>query len=363
MPGLHNSAPRNEGADALAMQEIRWPSLFWAMVVFGLNSMTQPAGSVCGAPADVSFMLRSSPIICIIDTFVLFHRLAYYYWSSDTIKAAYARLLRLRYQPEDDGVEDMQTVLAELQKSQPVRIVVFILTLAQMVKLYAFGGVVWTKVMASMYLLSFVVIELLVVWPQAQVLQSMTRREKEMQTSGATSLPYSSIALGVAFMLWFLAVACKDIFGQPHHTLPQWLGIVVSIAGGLISTLGFAFSVYKSEAYHDNVRAALLLVPVLGVPWAYYGLGSRLAGYTLQSLQIQAITAALAVVWVGFALMFSSATTRTVRASGQDKARKMTEQTAAWVFLCLHVLTCLLFYLFSYDPAGTSKPSWTEFLG
>ena len=183
--------------------------------------------------------------------------------------------------------------------------------------------------------------------------------------SGADSPPYTSIALAVAFILWFLATACKDIFGQPHHTLPQWLGIVVAIAGGLTSTLGFALSVFKSEAWgdKDNLRAAQLLVPVLGVPWAYYGFGTQLAGHTLQPILIQLITAALAILWVGFALMFSSATTKTVRAKGQDRARKMTEQSAAWFFFCLHLSTGVLFFKFSYSPIGTSKPGWTEYLG
>lgn len=44
--------------------EVLWESLFWGLVPFALNSMQQPAGLICGADADVEFLLRSSPVIC-----------------------------------------------------------------------------------------------------------------------------------------------------------------------------------------------------------------------------------------------------------------------------------------------------------
>lgn len=354
---------------------MQWYSMFWGLAVFGFNSMIQPAGSVCGAPVYVSFMLRVSPLICMIDAFVLFQRLATYYRDPESDKtkrfyerllAAHQRLLFLRFQNHTDAVDDLQTELVGLQRNRAARFFAFIMTLGQMIKFYSYGGIIWTKVIASMYLASFLIIEALVVWPSTRPLRPtgpLSRREQAIRGSGATSLPYASVALSVALVLWALAVACKDIFGHPHHTLPRWLGLVIATLGSLFCVSSFAFGVLKSKTWQDNTRAALLLIPALGVPWAYYGLESLLAKHTLHDVVLQTITGALAVVWVIFTLMFMSKCTETVRAIGQDRARQQMEQTTAWYFLFLQILAGPIYYMYSYDPTGTSKLSWADFLG
>jgi hypothetical protein len=69
------------------------------------------------------------------------------------------------------------------------------------------------------------------------------------------------------------------------------------------------------------------------------------------------------MVWGSIGLLYAIETTKVVRQPGKDEQRKKVEQVTAWYFFLLHLITALLYYLFSYDAAGTTKPAWTEYLG
>jgi hypothetical protein len=68
-------------------------------------------------------------------------------------------------------------------------------------------------------------------------------------------------------------------------------------------------------------------------------------------------------VWGAIALLYANKTTRVVRQDGKEDQRKKVEQVSAWYFFVLQIVTGLLYYKFSYDPTGTSRPGWTEWLG
>lgn len=61
--------------------------------------------------------------------------------------------------------------------------------------------------------------------------------------------------------------------------------------------------------------------------------------------------------------MYAKETTKAIRQPGKEQHRKKTEQITAAYFFVLHLVTALLYYVFSYDAADTNKPAWTEYLG
>jgi len=63
--------------------QVSWQSAFWALVPITLNTMTQPSGMILDGmildmPSRYGFFLRSSPIICFLDTIYVLSSLIYY---------------------------------------------------------------------------------------------------------------------------------------------------------------------------------------------------------------------------------------------------------------------------------------------
>jgi hypothetical protein len=322
--------------------------------------MTQPAGMVCGADADVGFLLRGSPIICFADAVLALVQLALERYHTSSFRHAHERLIRRRFQGEIyDGLKQSKLNKVNILRSneQYLRLVVFVLSLAQLIKIFAFEGVVWSKIIAALYLGSFLIIEALVVWPAAKM-----ENIKDIKGSESPSVTYTSVALAVAFMLWFASVACKDALGQPHHTLPQWSAIVIGTLGTILAMPALGYSLRHARTWKQLRASAVLLLLVVGAPIGFYFAGQHFQENTPHIL-VQIICAVLSMVWGSIGLLYAIETTKVVRQPGKDEQRKKVEQVTAWYFFLLHLITALLYYLFSYDAAGTTKPAWTEYLG
>lgn len=50
---------------------VSWPSVFWPVAACTAAVMFQNAGSVCGAPYRLSYVLRASPLVCAVDTVMM----------------------------------------------------------------------------------------------------------------------------------------------------------------------------------------------------------------------------------------------------------------------------------------------------
>lgn len=57
-----------EGFTTEESKTLSWPSACWALVAIALNTMTQPSVAILGFRPQYSFVLRSSPLICVLDT-------------------------------------------------------------------------------------------------------------------------------------------------------------------------------------------------------------------------------------------------------------------------------------------------------
>ena len=368
----------------LSTQQVPWYSILWTLVAFGLNSMNQPAGCVIGCTTNVSSMLRSSPIVCAIDAVFLICGLVYYRWNSPSLDGAHARLLRLRFQDDIADDDDDHPRPSTTWTGRLTRWGALAMLLLQVIKFLSYHGLLWSKIIAGLFVASFVVTEVILYWPRSKDFNIKgLNPEITPAMSGLLSPCYHSIAFSVAFMLWFSATASRDIFGQPHDTLLAHLGLATSVLSALFIAFMFLINILEGKTLQEKMVSTALLAPLLGIPWAYYAASPRLTEVVSRPVFIQLTTAALSVGWVLAAVLFASvALKRIVNTPGGPRTdvhrtddskpdererivtrRKMTELTLAWYFLALHILTAALYLLYSYDSAGTWRPRWSEPLG
>ena len=342
--------------------------------------MGQPAGAVCGVDAGVNLELRSSPIMCAIDAGLIIWRFLYYLLSPPIhqtqdpwkarIRTARIRLLRFRFQDEFSD-PSRKGDLADLLRNRYVRLVVFAVTLSQVVKLYGYSGIPWTKAFASVYLASFLTIELLVTWhrPKIDDLIKSSEKEDPISSSGADSLSYISIAASVAFTLYFASAATRDAFGRPEESTLRWSGLVVPISGAAFCAPVYLYSVLKRDQvverdqFQQVILPGFLLILLIALPLFPYFIAPVIERGSLEIVWHDVFTSLMVVAWTGICLKFTSSATKVVRALDNERDRKRMEKGAGVFFLVLNAVTAFLYYRFSYDPRGTQKASWTDNLG
>lgn len=140
--------------------EVPWYSALLALVPIALNTMTQPSGIILACPSKYGFILRSSPIVCVLDTIQLVFSIAKECCLLKSPRAAITKVAVYRFRDANEAEEGS---LGKLQKNTTVRWIIFLIgAVPQIIKLYAMSGVPITKMWSSMYLSSFVVIELMV---------------------------------------------------------------------------------------------------------------------------------------------------------------------------------------------------------
>lgn len=326
--------------------------------------MTQPARLVCGAPAAIAFMLRSSPIICLIDAvFILICYLRYLRKTGNFVEA-HTQLLLFRFRGHVVGDESREGSYRNLQRNAIFRIIVFLLTFSQLIKLYAYGGLIGTKIIASMYLISFIIIEALLVFPNTYwPPSSVSNTPNPVPGSGFISVPYMSIATASTLPLWFLSSAFRDIFdNENHYTLSQWIGIAVFCVGTIPSVPALLYGIAHRSKWYDMVLPVILWLFLTGVPGAYYFIDPTLEMLNMSSQWSTVISSALLGVWVVLGLKFVSSVTKPVIQKGKV-AEKPLKNSFGWYFFVVNLITAVLYYHSSYSPTGTSQPAWTSYLG
>ena len=125
---------------------LAWQSAFWALVPLALNSMLQPAGRISEYNSTISFFLRISPIICILDAVssvaLIISCMAH---DGVSLRIATRAWVNLRFRPDASEGESIsesaspsqQGEVETIEASPIVRPIVFIITVTQSVKLFA----------------------------------------------------------------------------------------------------------------------------------------------------------------------------------------------------------------------------------
>jgi len=155
-----------------APSQVSWQTAYWTLIPLAVNTMAQPSGRILSLPAKYRTYLRCSPLICAADSLTIFIHLIFYF-TAFSFKDAIRLLIRQRFGDgeEDEGEgsdekdeERNEEGIQAIEKFTFVRWLFFILgTVGPGIKLMAMEGVPCTKAWGAMFLVSFLVVEVLVI--------------------------------------------------------------------------------------------------------------------------------------------------------------------------------------------------------
>jgi hypothetical protein len=154
-------APENILIDCIGSADknlVSWQSVYFALVALAVYVMTQPCGRVCGQNSKMRTYMRSSLIFCGFDALAIIIRILVYRVNRITPFRAIQSTVAARFDDIDDELEGLQM----LEKLTFIRLVLFILTLTQSIKLFALGRVPWPRSWGCLFLISFVVVEIVI---------------------------------------------------------------------------------------------------------------------------------------------------------------------------------------------------------
>lgn len=387
---------------------VSWQTVFWGLAPIAVNSMGQPAGKVCDAPSAIGFWLRVSPIICFLDMLSILYRLVSYTISQGSVSKASKIILTQRYTydyechtchkareaqqvQEDHEFEEAPQAhrdheareaqnsindnLGDFRKNASLRWVSFLLSISQIVKLYAAQGLVWSKLWTSMYLASFLTVEMFVLISRKALSKPLTQKlesEHQPRRSGPKSLPYISVAASTIFASYFIIQAVASAleqYGRPFNKL-GCTGIVLLVGGGGAFIPSYLYSLMAdtrlgnkpSTSFYKDNYAILLLFAVLAVPSVYLLASLELDNSPLATKTMKILVPVMIALWATTCLAWASITFEQEDPKAPGSLKEL-DLALAKYFLFINVTAAALYYGFSYDPQGTYKPPWTERLG
>ena len=361
--------------------QVSWQTAFWTLVPIAINSMCQPCGKILGQPSKYGFYLSSSPIICVANASELVFNLIWRSCSTRSVKTAASLTANEVFEDLEDPGRHGE--LAQLQEMNLVRFLVFALgAMPQVIKLYALSGIPGTKICASLYLGSFVAIEVIMTWLR-YYRSSLTltghsdhgRRtdlcEYLRTFAFFITINFSSVAfVGTAFK----EVARSDLSYAGISFYWAFVGLV-----GLWSqpyTLFYPPGASSRRSYLAKLQSKfyyLLLVYaiIVGLVCAIPGQCAAIRDFDTPPIDLSQgrekgpwnailIDVHFLYLCLIVSLFLSTHLLATRRAF---RARPKIQHCASIAFMLLHFVAAILLYSFEYDPHGTFKPDWTNNFG
>lgn len=343
---------------------VSWQSAFWALVPIALNSMTQPAGNLFGFPSvDQGFGLRSSPIVCACDALHFFFCLTSHTIAYRSPREAMKLTLKTRFQNRN---AEEQSSGAKLQQNPVFRVVLFTLgALPQIVKLFSMEGILVTRMIASLYFGSFLVLEIGVYFSREmeQDLEADSRGSNPvLQGDNAQKGLEWKLRVGVTafsnrIVLYPLGVSAYEVAKTIGPRLwPYAAGLCILATTPLFDKVWFRrdkVTLAQALILFPNVVGIFLSLCVL-MP-IYNKAKSTNSGASF-GLYISAGTLVASGICVNAYYW-----TKTI--SRLDMQSKEIEVGLGFFEVVFNMGTALLYYAFRYDPSGTFKPSWANQLG
>lgn len=410
MPPSAPISPRNDALSQPNGLEVSWQSIFWALVPLALNTMVQPTGQFLGLPKQYALMLRSSPIVCVVDCALVLITLIRFIWQGSSISTAVRQLTVSRFQGSTDTfIRDNS--LAGLLENPWLRLFLFVGgTLPQTIKLYGFCGVPWTKALASMYLVPILIFEVIAfidrtnqdedvppqdVHPQNVPPQNIPPQNIYPQNIPPQNVPPQdeplaqesihhdvliwvarisgclAIAMQVSlwFIWWYMVYAESYEMSQQEirqilHSFSLFTMLMMPILDQCIERLD-----YVPGFFHLNatlaVRSIVLctkLIFSLGskINFVYFSYVAYLADDSVRArcaYIVRPIDTVCSWTGMSFLLSFSYHIIR------RRFSRSLICRWLAWHFLVSNFAFAYSYYVLAWDPHGTVAPGWTTYLG
>ena len=334
-----------------ATTEVSWQSLFWALIPIALNSMTQPCGQIYGFSEEYGFFLRSSPIICAYDTITTFVLLGCHLNEERSFQKALQGVISYRFRQTNREVGN--GVLQDLQNNTRLRLFLFAAgALPQLIKIYAFAGVHWTKAWASLYLVSFGLFEILVILQRKPLIPLPIVRSGHSNGNQAIIRKVHNLSFNLA--LFFSCIFSFVVFVQSINKGPD----LTWFAGAYISfiTLLVVQNITFDEEFRDVIQASLM---------AFIQIFLLLHGHPtfIESDKIINLLYFICGYYI-FACFYIPPKRFWAWVRREHSSIYLFLNTTSKIYIVLLNFSIgLICYSLLYDPAGTVKPKWTENLG
>ncbi|KAG4434292.1 hypothetical protein IFR05_010236 [Cadophora sp. M221] len=350
--------------------------------------MTQSAGMVCFLPSTFSSTLRSSPLICIIDTLILLEQLIWHTILLRSPLKAAKLITEFRFQ---DVENNKPGGLSDLKTNTPFRIMLFLFgALPQLIKLFSMTGLPWTQVAGGAYIASFAIIELLnlLAWMASPPAQ---RHIPRGTTAPEEFIGLLSVAHSILFAFYIFThgfISASTLYLPKFHRCS--LLILVLLVIYLSSTTLRPRPRHTNTNTNTAARKAILYLLLctsflssifLGIAASSLVPTMHVLSHTLPrnfSPEIAMNITPILTTYASFIIVAFSTfkVYRDVAAAENlnedaneigneiETARKvLIEMVSPWLYLVLHVVSLAMVYAFAYDSEGTRKPLWAELLG
>ncbi|KAL8899509.1 MAG: hypothetical protein Q9207_006161 [Kuettlingeria erythrocarpa] len=363
-PTITNGTVADHPPTAGSGTQVTWPTVFWALLPIMFNSMTQPAGSLTpGISAEQSFYLRASPVLCIADALAVL--VQFVELSTDRSPGlAISRLGKMRFRRASEA-ETTRTQLQSLQENGWFRTIFFLFSvLPSVIRLYACTGIPGSQALASLYLISWTILEILVVLPARHsmgnrfdgivLVQSRVQKGADglMAFGCFAAIQFSDF---MAFYVVHVAIHQILLSRQPP---PHWSDHVQLL---LMESVYLIFLLPRFAP--DDVLQFGDKAVVQIMEWCGY-LGSLFVVATLQGN-----TRVVEIVW-----LVSLRIGRLISAIRLNGPRVQngaifvlpfakSPRQASIAFFLTQLVAAVGYLCLKYDSAGTSKPPWTNVFG
>jgi hypothetical protein len=148
---------------------VEWQTVCWILIALAMNTMAQPAGRVCGISSRYRTYARCSPIVCAADMVSIVTRLLITCFYLRTSPVTALRMLKAERYKDVEPIEGIRVI----EQYTWLRWVYFILgALPQAIKLMSFRGTPWTQVVGLIFLVSFIIVEMIVIFVPAEDVRS-----------------------------------------------------------------------------------------------------------------------------------------------------------------------------------------------
>ncbi|KAL4875608.1 hypothetical protein BJY04DRAFT_201423 [Aspergillus karnatakaensis] len=351
--------------------EIPWPTIFFWMACFALNSISQPTGRMLGTRYRHQPVLRGSPILCAFDSVNILVSWFIYLIAPTTsptsIRQAAARVLLERVTDDSCGNPDL-IAIKDTKAQSRVRWFGFLLgVLPSAIKLFVSKGIPLSQVAGAMYLASWLIFELLVLVAQIdekvnktaahetavnETVDNPADEEVGEKNNRETDKTVNSVDPGIRYawaivaMIAHMLIFCLPVSAQRDFLNKRsWSSIFTGLMNPFMTFSIPLWSRPLRDPDLETTRASLFRLTVCAViqfihpVLEFWDLGNK-------TVQISLFCAAALVAGVFGLLALRWART---------------------VIVSLHVLNLLVqwlfFYIFLYDPVGTYQPSWLRWFG
>lgn len=369
--------------------EVSGQSIFWALGPLGLNAMVQPTGQTLGFSKRYALMLRSSPIVCAVDCIITLIALIRYIWQGSSISTAVSQLTKSRFLGST-GATVRDNSLSALLQNPWLRLILFVGgTLFQTVKLCGLQGVPWAKALASMYLVPFLVFEILAFISKRNQYQGL-RQDGLLAEPDHHDMPVSvarisgCLAIAVQIGLWIMVAHMissgidygfrAEGFEPMGADIFNFFGFFYSMTPFVIllimtsspeTAIPHFFRVDATPAVQSAMRTLWIVLTfafeLLFAGFFFYW-ATHFDGY-VQALRadiIQPIYVVCASTLLSFLLFVLIPF---LRLGLYRVGESSTCHWLAWHFLASNVAFAYSYYILAWDPHGTVAPGWTTYLG